>query len=119
MTTREELVEAGAKAMFESMRTGLYAATEWAAIAEVDRQAWLEGFDAALVAVRALEPEREPEYRVYYVPKNSEGEKGVWYADYHHRSLDQGLRTLAKYRRLGFRAVLQERWYTQWREVRE
>lgn len=124
MTEFNEAVEAGVRAMFLRTRNGAYASLEFDEIPAEHQEYWRAnfavGFSAAAELLSELAPQ-SPQYRIRYLPRNSEGEAGIWYTGtaygFEHTSLPEALEALEGWLTHGVAAKIEVRYVTEWAEV--
>ena len=124
MTEFNAAVEAGARAMYRRARTGAYVDQEFDDLPAEHREVWRKnfsaGFGAAVNLMSQLAPQ-SPQYRIRYLPRNSDGEKGVWYTGtpygYEHATAAEAREVLETYVAEGVSARIEGRWVTEWHEV--
>lgn len=117
-------VEAGVRAMFRATGAGGAARLDFDEIPAELQEAWRKnfsaGFGAAVNLMSQLAPQ-SPQYRIRYLPKNSDGEKGVWYTGTpyggEYMTAADAQEALAGFTGQGVAARIERRWVTEWHEV--
>lgn len=121
MSTFNEQVEAGARAMFMAMRQHIYAEREFEELPLEHQEHWRENFAIGFAAAQFLADQQTPQYRVRFVPLNSDGEKGIWYTGtplgYEHPTIMAARDHALPYQDTGGKTKIEERWVTEWAEV--
>jgi hypothetical protein len=116
VSTFDEQVEAGARAMFLRMRRNVYKDIQWEQLPDGVREDWRENFAIGYRAAMSEVLAQFPEYRLRYLKG---GDPEAPYTTTGTRNLMASLRNLALYRDAGETAHLEERRVTEWREFRE
>lgn len=124
MTEFNEAVEAGVRAMFRAAGVGGAARLDFDEIPAELQEAWRDnfavGFRAAVDLMSRMAPQ-SPQYRIRYLPRNSDGERGVWYTGtpygYEHATAAEAREVLETYAAEGATARIEGRWVTEWHEV--
>lgn len=121
MTTFNEQVEAGARAMYLEARNGAYAGLEFDEIPAEHQDAWRHDFAVGYQAALRDAAAQVPQYRIRYLPRGADGDKGIWYTGtpygYEYGDLEEALSNLREYRGATIRAKVERRYVTEWTEV--